>query len=181
VIRVRCVVAALIAVCTVGCNSERRDLREMPPAGTPDALVRVGDLRAGDTVPPDSTTTPYGTNAWALNEGQTLYHRMNCVGCHFHGGGGIGPALMDSEWIYGSDPAQIFKTIAEGRPNGMPSFRGKMINQQLWQLVAYVRSLSGLEGGSASSSREDHMFLSPNLATRSAEKPGRAARTLPPP
>ena len=164
-----------------GCKSERRELRELPPAGSPGELVRVGDLRAGDTLPPESTSTRYGTNAWALNEGQTLYHRMNCVGCHFHGGGGIGPALMDSEWIYGSDPAQIFKTIAEGRPNGMPSFRAKLVNQQVWQLVAYVRSLSGLEGSSSSSSREDHMFLSPNLATRGKEKPGQGARTLPPP
>lgn len=172
--RVSILAAALLLA---SCNSERRDVREMPPAGSADNLVLLSDLRAGDTTAPDTTSSPYGSNAYALNQGLTLYHRMNCVGCHFHGGGGIGPPLMDSEWIYGGDPAQIFKTIVEGRPNGMPSFRGKLGNQQVWQLVAYVRSLSGLQGSSASSAREENMFLSPNLATRTEEKQGRSAKT----
>ena len=68
---------------------------------------------------------------------------MNCTGCHAHGGGAIGPPLMDDSWIYGSHPDQIFATIVEGRPNGMPSFRGKLPDYEIWQLAAYVRSLSG--------------------------------------
>ena len=40
----------------------------------------------------------------------------NCAGCHsLGGGGGIGPALLDSEWIYGSDPASIHDTIVYGK------------------------------------------------------------------
>jgi cytochrome c oxidase cbb3-type subunit 3 len=78
---------------------------------------------------------------------------------------------MDDQWIYGSDPSQIFTTIMEGRPNGMPSWKGKLSNQQVWQLVAYVRLLSGLEGTSVSSAREDHMYLSPDLQLRSPQKP----------
>jgi cytochrome c oxidase cbb3-type subunit III len=174
-------VALLLTVSVLACKSERRDLREVPPAASADELVPVGELKAGGELPDDSTRSVLGTNAYALGEGQTLYHRMNCVGCHSHGGGGIGPALMDSEWIYGSDPAQIFKTIIEGRPNGMPAFRGKLGNQQVWQLVAYVRSMSGFEGSTSVSAREDHMFLSPNRATRTKEKPGRAAKTVPRP
>ena len=46
---------------------------------------------------------------------------MNCVGCHSHGGGGMGPALMDGQWRYGGRIDQIATTIAEGRPNGMPA------------------------------------------------------------
>ena len=137
----------------------------------------MGDLQPGGVVVSESTTTRYEQNAYALSAGQKLYNQMNCVGCHFHGGGGIGPPLMDDQWIYGSDPAQIFSTIVEGRPNGMPSFRGKLTNQQVWQLVAYVRSLSGLGGSSVSSSREDHMYLSPDLAIRSREKP--KGKTIP--
>jgi cytochrome c oxidase cbb3-type subunit 3 len=82
---------------------------------------------------------------------------MNCSGCHFQGGGGIGPPLMDSEWIYGSEPENIFETIVEGRPNGMPSFRGKLGNDQIWQLVAYVRSMSGLLPKDVASGRNDDM------------------------
>ena len=168
--------AIALTITLSACESERREFRVIPPAGAPDELTPLSDLRAGGAGSSESTTFRYGSNAHALKEGQTLYHRMNCVGCHYHGGGGIGPALMDAEWIYGSDPAQIFKSIVEGRPNGMPSYKGKLGNQQVWQLVAYVRSLSGLDGSVFSSSREDHLFLSPNLVTRKSENPGSRGR-----
>jgi cytochrome c oxidase cbb3-type subunit 3 len=66
---------------------------------------------------------------------------------------------MDSIWIYGSDPANVFATIVEGRPNGMPSFRGKIPDYQVWQLVAYVRSMSGLLRMDVAPSRDDHMQM----------------------
>jgi cytochrome c oxidase cbb3-type subunit 3 len=47
---------------------------------------------------------------------------------------------MDAEWRYGGDPAQVFQSIAQGRPNGMPSFGGHIPEDQVWQIVAYVRS-----------------------------------------
>ena len=80
---------------------------------------------------------------------------MNCTGCHAHGGGAIGPPLMDDNWIYGSQPDQIFATIVEGRPNGMPSFRGKLPDYEIWQLAAYVRSLSGQTPKHAAPGRDD--------------------------
>jgi len=52
-------------------------------------------------------------------------------------------ALMDAEWLYGSEPQNIYTTIIEGRPKGMPAFGGKVPDQQIWQLVAYVQSMSG--------------------------------------
>jgi hypothetical protein len=55
-----------------------------------------------------------------------------------------GSDLADAKWIYGNDPAAIHATIALGRPNGMPTFRGKIHDPQIWRLVAYVRSMSGL-------------------------------------
>ena len=174
-VRFMAISALPVALSLAGCKQENRDFREMPPAATPTEAIRVGELQAGGGPPFDSTVTKYADNAYAIGTGQRLYNQMNCVGCHFHGGGGIGPALMDEQWIYGSDPAQIFKTIVEGRPNGMPSFRNKLDNQQVWQLVAYVRSLSGLGGSTVSSAREDHMYLSPDLAIRSPEKPTRSA------
>src|SRR5439155_11059933 len=111
----------------------------------------------------------YEESAYQVSEGQKLYMSFNCVGCHFHGGGGIGPPLMDNEWIYGHDPQQIFASIVEGWPNGMPAFRGKIPDYQVWQLVAYVRSLSGIsESRDAAPGRDDHMHAArpPNSATR---------------
>jgi cytochrome c oxidase cbb3-type subunit III len=160
-----------LTACVLACDRESRRFRELPPAASAINAVAVGGLQPGGTYTRESTWTIYDGNAYALSQGKQLFESMNCSGCHFHGGGGIGPALMDSEWIYGSDPSQIFKTIVEGRPNGMPSFKGKLGNQQVWQIVAYVRSLSGLASRPASSARDDHMNLSPNLQLRHREQP----------
>jgi cytochrome c oxidase cbb3-type subunit 3 len=167
----RALLFAAVVGAMAGCSQEHRAFRELPPGSSSDSGVPLSELHPGGVSSSESTTVSYGDNAYALAEGRKLYMRMNCVGCHFHGGGGIGPPLMDDEWIYGSDPSQIFKTIVEGRPNGMPTFKGKLDNQQVWQIVAFVRSLSGIEGSSVSSSREDHMYISPNLALRSEETP----------
>jgi cytochrome c oxidase cbb3-type subunit 3 len=104
---------------------------------------------------------PYEGNAYALSEGQRLFSAYNCVGCHAHGGGGSGPPLMDDQWIYGGEPQQVYLTIVQGRPNGMPSFRGKIPENQVWQLAAYVRSLSGQASLAASPGRDDHMQSTP--------------------
>ncbi|HEY1186977.1 MAG TPA: cytochrome c [Gemmata sp.] len=128
----------------------------------------------------------YQSNAFALSEGKRLYQAMNCIGCHADGGGGIGPPLMDANWIYGSEPEVIFDTIARGRPNGMPAFRGEsrapginvvgtLPDYQLWQLVAYVRSLSGLAPSDAAPGRSDHMSGAPPEQNRNAERPVVAA------
>ena len=175
----RCLVVIAVGLTVAACGQERRDFREVPPGAQPQGVVRLGELEAGGPAAHESTFNRYADNAYALSQGQRLYSLMNCVGCHFHGGGGIGPPLMDDEWIYGGDPAQIFKTIVEGRPNGMPSYSRRLNNQQVWQLVAYVRSLSGLGGSMVASSRQDHMYLFPNGQVRSPEKP--RGQTLPPP
>lgn len=73
----------------------------------------------------------------------------------------MGPALMDDKWIYGSSIENIAATIREGRPNGMPSFRGKIPDQQVFQIAAYVRSLSGNEPQSATPARSDRMNAVP--------------------
>lgn len=97
-------------------------------------------------------------NAYALAQGKTLFRWFNCVGCHSAGGGGMGPALMDQVWRYGSSPDEIYKTIMDGRPNGMPAFRGRIAEEQVWQLVAYVRSMSGLARKDAAPGRSDSLY-----------------------
>ncbi len=71
-----------------------------------------------------------------------MYKQFNCAGCHFNGGGGIGPPLMDDKWIYGGRLDQIFNSIYQGRPNGMPVWGGKIPDQQIWEIATYVRSMS---------------------------------------
>jgi cytochrome c oxidase cbb3-type subunit 3 len=119
--------------------------------------ARQTELQPGPPVRTAAASGPYEENAYAVSQGKTLYNQFNCSGCHFQGGGGIGPPLMDAEWIYGSRPENVFATIAEGRPNGMPAFAGKINPDMIWQLVAYVRSMSGLLRKDVAPGRTDDM------------------------
>ena len=87
-------------------------------------------------------SNPYGQDRVALSEGRKLFVRYNCSGCHGgHAGGGMGPSLRDAVWIYGGDDAHIFDSIAQGRANGMPSWGGKLPQEQIWKLTAYIKSM----------------------------------------
>jgi cytochrome c oxidase cbb3-type subunit 3 len=81
-------------------------------------------------------SNPYTGDKAAIMAGRQLFTGMNCAGCHSgYAGGGMGPSLRDSVWIYGNGDAQIFSSIAEGRPYGMPAWAGRL------RLVAYIRTL----------------------------------------
>ena len=150
-------IMVLALIGTVACERENRKFQQAPPS-TAAPLVRVSSLQPGPAVITDTSDGPYSENAYAMSQGKQLFSSMNCVGCHSHGGGGMGPPLMDDTWIYGSDAQQIFASIVQGRPNGMPSFRGKLSNDQVWQLVAYVRSLSGIGRRDVRGGRDDAMY-----------------------
>lgn len=149
------VTAAILA--SVGCRREEREFHGSAPGASTTVPVRLSPLQPGEKIPHVLVHNDYDDNAYALSEGKALYTSFNCVGCHAHGGGGMGPPLMDNKWIYGSEPQQIFATIVQGRPNGMPSFGGKITDDQVWKLVAYVRSLSGLVPKNAAPGRNDEM------------------------
>lgn len=154
-----------------GCKREERGFRVAPPAADKVQVNSTSDLRPAGGSTPAQVKNDYEENAYAVSEGQHLFISFNCVGCHAHGGGGMGVPLMDNKWIYGSEPQQIFATIVEGRPNGMPSFRGKIPDHQVWQLVAYVRSVGGLGTSGASPGRSDDMSSSTPPNSMPAQTP----------
>ena len=159
----------------LGCHREERPGATTAAEAARTMPVRVGELQPGPKMQAAAAMkNPYEGNAYAISQGQKLFEQYNCAGCHFHGGGGIGPPLMDNEWIYGSSPENIYMTIAEGRPNGMPSFGGHIPNEQIWQLVTYVRSVGGFEGKVATPSRSDEM------QSRTAEEPKPNYKNPPP-
>jgi cytochrome c oxidase cbb3-type subunit 3 len=153
-----------------GCEREERHLADSHGTTGP-AMVDQVRLQPGPTVKVDTTEGPFDDNAYGTAEGQTLFGEMNCTGCHAHGGGAMGPALMDDKWIYGSNPNQIYSSIAEGRPNGMPAWRHRLNEKQIWELVAYVRSLSGLTPKGARPNRDDHMMVRPAPSQTPNAKP----------
>jgi cytochrome c oxidase cbb3-type subunit 3 len=130
-------VLALAGALLGGCEREKRDFHT-PPAGSP----------PGDH---------YQRDAYDVAQGKRLFDWMNCSGCHSHGGGGIGPALMDDKWIYGGKIQQIYRTIHDGRSNGMPAWKNRMTEQQIWQVAAYVRSMGRYVRKDVAPSRDDAM------------------------
>jgi cytochrome c oxidase cbb3-type subunit III len=157
----RCLKAILLtsSVMTMLCACGREERRLSEPSSTQAmSAISQSSLQPGVTTGAVRGDSKLEYNAFAISEGKRLYDWFNCSGCHAHGGGAIGPPLIDDKWIYGSEPANIFQTIVEGRPNGMPSFRGRIPDQQVWQLVAYVRAMGGDVRKDAAPGRSDHLY-----------------------
>jgi cytochrome c oxidase cbb3-type subunit 3 len=161
-----------LAFVLAACEREERRFQELAPSARPADAVQMTELQPGTPTPRPPTRSAYEANAYALSEGKRLYQWFNCAGCHAHGGGGdIGPPLIDGKWRYGSEPENIYATIVEGRPNGMPSYRGKIPDQQVWQLVAYVRSMSGLVPMDVATGRSDSLNTRTSESTKAKEPP----------
>lgn len=106
--------------------------------------VPTTDFFPGEAYISPSMANPYSEDTNAISAGKRHFAAFNCSGCHApKGGGGMGPALSDNSWIYGDDPAQIYLSIAQGRPNGMPAWGAMLPEKTIWELVAYVDTLSG--------------------------------------
>jgi len=104
--------------------------------------VPVTKLQIGGAPKPPQIENPLGNSAEVIEQGRQLFNAMNCSGCHAPlGGGGMGPPLSDTTWIYGGSPADIHLSIVQGRPNGMPAWN-HLGEEAIWSLTAYVRSLN---------------------------------------
>lgn len=160
----RAALALAVLALLAGCEREERHFEAERPNTGPNASALRQSVNqpamalGGYVKPPAGNISMYDDNAYAISEGKRLFRWFNCSGCHANGGGGMGPALMDSQWIYGSDPASLFRTITQGRPNGMPSFGGHIPDDQVWKLVAYVRSMGGAVRSDVAPSRSDSLY-----------------------
>jgi cytochrome c oxidase cbb3-type subunit 3 len=137
---------AIVLVTWLAIGANEASAQHAPPA--PDAdrgpnAVSVSGLFPGGSAPPppDPIGQRFEGNKEAIADGKELFGQMNCSGCHFNGGGGMGPALMSGHWRYGGQIDQIYASIAQGRPNGMPSWQGSLVPSMIWELAAYVKSL----------------------------------------
>jgi cytochrome c oxidase cbb3-type subunit 3 len=128
--------ASLIATACDHAPGDAAANGSLPPMRTP-----VGPV-PGPQRDPARPANPYHDSVAAMTEGRQLFVRMNCSGCHGgRAGGGMGPSLRDVDWLYGSTDAQVFSSIAEGRSKGMPAWGTMITDDQIWKLVAYVKSL----------------------------------------
>ena len=85
---------------------------------------------------------PHEGDANAIATGAKLFVAYNCIDCHgADGSGAMGPSLADGRWHFGGQPAEVFESIYQGRPEGMPAWGSLISQDQVWMLVTYVRSL----------------------------------------
>jgi cytochrome c oxidase cbb3-type subunit 3 len=124
------------------------------PAASPNILeaepvlnVPVSPIIPGDPPAPPKPANPLADDPAAVQRGMQDFISFNCVGCHApNGGGGMGPSLSDRRWLHGSDPANVFLSIFQGRSNGMPAWGKVLPVSTIWDLVAYVEHISEKPG-----------------------------------
>jgi len=91
---------------------------------------------------PASAATPYAPTAPAPG---TLY-AQNCASCHGPdlAGTPAGPSLKRPDWPYAGDRELLVRVLYEGRGLRMPSFGGRLSQQQITALAAWLQEANGV-------------------------------------
>lgn len=104
--------------------------------------LQLSPAALGQTLP----TPPLTAKAAKAGEFQ---FRINCAFCHGLGahGGGRGPDLTRGHKRHGDSDADLFRNINQGIPgtampaNGTTSQGVGMTDEEIWQIIAYLRSI----------------------------------------
>jgi mono/diheme cytochrome c family protein len=136
----------IAALALVACSP-----RSGPAAPSASTDRGAGGLPSGDLAGAVQSTAGRGIDnplegqPEAIAAGKRLFVQMNCAGCHGYDlGGSMGPNLIDRYWRYGGSPGEVYRSIADGHPQGMPAWRRALPPVQTWQLVAYIQSFGGM-------------------------------------
>ena len=79
--------------------------------------------------------------------GKVIFDK-NCIGCHGKRGEGLGamsnmPNFTDSKAMTARTDKELFDKITKGgKATGMPAWESLLGEQDRWNLVAYIRTLS---------------------------------------
>lgn len=136
----------------------RRTLQVGIRSGHPEARLSVmqayGDLgvlssaEIGDLVEYIFNLSGNAADNAAVARAAPLYE-LHCVSCHGPDGRGDqvqgAPNLTDAIWLYGGERAEIARTLRHGRGGVMPSWQGRLSDEQMTALSVYVHSLGGGE------------------------------------
>ena len=125
-------------------QSEQESAIERPVGTAAQWLkVPVVNITPGGVNVRPNIENPVAKDSSSVERGMRYFIQFNCVGCHApNGGGGMGPALSKGFFKYREEPANIFLTISQGRPAGMPSWGASLPDEVIWDLVSYVKSIS---------------------------------------
>lgn len=98
----------------------------------------------------------------------------HCVACHGREGGAPtvpgAPSLFDANWLFSADPVELEQTILYGIRSGHPRARnitdmpavgrtGQLSDDEIRDVVAFVRSLSTPAGDTAAVARGRELYL----------------------
>jgi cytochrome c oxidase cbb3-type subunit 3 len=105
--------------------------------------VPLSHLAPGASPSRPAIKNPAQGDPQATSRGMQYFVNFNCNGCHAdNGGGGMGPSLSNNIFIYGSEPENIYLSIYQGRPHGMPAWGAVLPDAVIWDLVTYIGKLS---------------------------------------
>ena len=76
----------------------------------------------------------------------TAFYAEHCASCHGTDlAGGRAPSLFNQQWLATMADTRLTASIRNGLPNtGMPAFGSLLTDDQIWQLVQYIRLQSGV-------------------------------------
>jgi mono/diheme cytochrome c family protein len=134
----------LLAACGVGGDDSN-------PDSAPEPVATQVEPPAGYA----GKTNPFAGDASAISEGKIIY-QSNCASCHGESAQGDGPAASSldpkpqdlAELVPSLSDGYILWRISDGGMlppfhSAMPAWKTILSEDQIWQLVAYLRELSG--------------------------------------
>ena len=116
-------------------TKEGRMDRLMPPWGG-----RLSDDQIWDVV---AYVQTFAMSPDDIGAGEAIYEE-NCVACHAADGSGTvsgTPDISDAAAMSTQSPQDLFNVLSQGRGE-MPAFADRLSEEESWQVVDYVRSLS---------------------------------------
>jgi cytochrome c oxidase cbb3-type subunit 3 len=112
-------------------------------------MARIAAVKMASSidVTDDAKFWEMSQNAAFVDAGKATFN-ANCAACHLASLKGksenptaIGPNLIDTAWIHGGTPKEVYKTVAQGvLVKGMPAWEPVLGQKKVAELVAYVLS-----------------------------------------
>lgn len=108
-------------------------------------LAATAEPGASEAAAASSPVAAYLEDPSAITAGRRMF-RAVCTGyCHSTTPGVTkdAPNLFDCNWDHGSEDADLYRVITSGVPDTeMLPFEGKIPEDTIWQVIAYIRSNS---------------------------------------
>ena len=158
-LRILLVLIAILALAATAIGCPASDTTE----GTGTEASEVADEteidEPSDDEDPASLSNPVVADIESIARGEEVY-RKTCITCHGVSGLGDGsasnelevnPANLTSELTQEKTDGEIFDTITNGRQGTpMPAWKGGISPEDRWNLVNYIRTLTGKDEPEAS-------------------------------